>query len=69
MPSYTDQLRVRVKAAFKECPSCGRPTLSKTKAAEDIGVTFVTFQNFLEGKSVNSKTIDALEVWLAKNGA
>lgn len=69
MPSYTDQLRVRVKAAFKECPSCGRPTLSKTKAAEDIGVTFVTFQNFLEGKSVNSKTIDALEVWLAKSGA
>lgn len=40
--------------------------MSKTKAAEEIGVTFVTFQNFLDGKSVNSKTIDALEVWLAK---
>lgn len=40
--------------------------MSKTKAAAEIGVTYVTFQNFLDGKSVNSKTIDSLEVWLAK---
>jgi len=40
--------------------------MSKAKASTEIGITFVTFQNFLEGKSVNSKTIDSLEVWLAK---
>ena len=64
--SYTDELRTRVKSQFTVCPTCGHATTSKTKAAAEIGITFVTFQNFLDGKSVNSKTIDSLEVWLAK---
>lgn len=64
--SYTEDLRKRVQAQFTVCPTCGHATTSKTKAASEIGITFVTFQNFLEGKSVNSKTIDALEVWVAK---
>lgn len=64
MASFTDELRDKVRDNLTSCPTCGRPLLSRQKAAAQIGVTLPTLNSFLKGESVRSETIDKLMRWL-----
>ena len=70
-PSFTDDLRRRVREKAGVCPTCGQPTTDGgiRALAEATGVQHTTLWRFLRGGVAQSTVIDRLVRWLDEPAA
>jgi hypothetical protein len=66
MPTLTDTLRTRLKAVAGVCTSCGGPGIPFRTIAKQSGTTASTICRFLQGKTINSTSLDRLVAWIEK---
>lgn len=66
--NYTESLRIRVRAAMGACDACGRTLRSQRAVSKESGVLVSTLCRFLQGRPVNSDSIDRLAAWASSHG-